>query len=251
MNNKALKELLFKIADDQLILGHRNSEWTGLGPILEEDIAFSSMAQDKIGHSYAMYQILEELGEGDPDQVAFFRKAEEFHNSQLVELPIGEYSFSLIRHFLYDHSDFLRFDMLRNSSYELLAQVSSKIRSELKYHTMHARTWVKKLGTSTDESISRLQNDLDVLMPYALGLFEKSPFEEEIIAENIFRGEEELKTRWLELIEPIISQTDLVLPEPESIEPVIGGRVGKHTEHLQPLIDEMTEVMRIDPGAEW
>ena len=104
MNELALKELLYKIADDQLILGHRNSEWTGFGPLLEEDIAFSSMAQDKVGQSYAIYQMLHQLGEQEPDTVAFMRNANQFHNCQLVELPNGEYDFSLIRHFLFDNS---------------------------------------------------------------------------------------------------------------------------------------------------
>ncbi|HEY9487635.1 MAG TPA: Phenylacetic acid catabolic protein, partial [Chryseosolibacter sp.] len=101
MNIESLKELLYKIADDQLILGHRNSEWTGMGPLLEEDIAFSSMAQDKIGQSLALYTILQGLGESPPDTTAFMRDATRFHNCIFVELPNGEYDFSLIRHFLY------------------------------------------------------------------------------------------------------------------------------------------------------
>ena len=112
LNELALKELLYKIADDLLILGHRNSEWTGIGPLLEEDIAFSSMAQDKIGQSLALYEMLHYLGEADPDNIAFMRNSEQFHNCQLVELPIGDYEFSLIRHFLYDHSILLRFQKL-------------------------------------------------------------------------------------------------------------------------------------------
>ena len=103
MNTIALKELLYKMADDQLILGHRNSEWTGFGPLLEEDIAFSSMAQDKIGHSLTLFKLLNDLGEQDPDTVAFTRNANQFHNSVLTELPNQEYDFSLIRHFLYQH----------------------------------------------------------------------------------------------------------------------------------------------------
>ena len=106
---EGLKDLLYRMADDLLILGHRNSEWTGLGPMLEEDIAFSSMAQDKIGQSLAIYEILYEMGEQEPDTVAFTRNAENFHSCQLVEQPIGEYDFSLVRHFLYDHADAARF----------------------------------------------------------------------------------------------------------------------------------------------
>ena len=119
----ALKELLYKIADDQLILGHRNSEWTGMGPLLEEDIAFSSMAQDKIGQSLALYNLLHQLGEQEPDTVAFTRKANQFHNCVFVELPNGEYDFSLIRHFLFDTAEAIRFELLANSTYEPLAQV--------------------------------------------------------------------------------------------------------------------------------
>lgn len=193
MNETALKELLYKIADDQLILGHRNSEWTGFGPLLEEDIAFSSMAQDKVGQSHALYQMLQTLGEKDPDTVAFMRNADQFHNCILVELPNGEYDFSLIRHFLYDTAEAIRFEMLSESSYQPLADISKKIRAELRYHTLHANTWVKQLGSATEESISRLQRSLDSAMPYALGMFEESPFEKDLISSKIFGGEQALK----------------------------------------------------------
>ncbi|GCC53036.1 phenylacetate-CoA oxygenase subunit PaaI [Chryseotalea sanaruensis] len=251
MNQLAIKELLYKIADDQLILGHRNSEWTGFGPMLEEDIAFSSMAQDKVGHSYAIYQILNKLGEQEPDTVAFMRNANQFHNSQLVELPNCEYDFSLIRHFLYDTAEIIRFEMLSQSTYEPIAELSRKIKGELKYHTLHANTWIKKLGNATEESISRLQNSLEKALPYALGLFEESPYEKELTAEGIFEGEASLEKRWRQKVEELLNQTQLQLPDWNSVSPVIGGRLGKHTEHLQPLLDEMSEVFRIDPGAEW
>jgi ring-1,2-phenylacetyl-CoA epoxidase subunit PaaC len=251
MNELAIKELLYKIADDQLILGHRNSEWTGFGPLLEEDIAFSSMAQDKVGHSYAIYQILHTLGEQEPDTVAFMRNANQFHNSQLVELPNGEYDFSLIRHFLYDTAEIIRFEMLSQSTYQPIAELSRKIKGELKYHTLHANTWIKKLGNATDESISRLQSSLVQALPYALGLFEVSPYEKELIAEGIFEGEASLEKRWKLKVEELLNQTQLQLPDWKSISAVMGGRVGEHTVHLQPLLDEMSEVFRIDPGAEW
>ena len=251
MNNQALKELLYKMADDQLILGHRNSEWTGMGPLLEEDIAFSSMAQDKIGQSLALYTLLQELGERDPDTVAFTRNANQFHNCQLVELPNQEYDFSLIRHFLFDTAEALRFEMLSESSYEPLAQLARKIRGELRYHTLHANTWIKQLGTATPESIERLQKSLEYALPFALGIFEYSPHEQELISSNIFLGEEALKKRWKEKVESVISQTDLTLPDWILVEPTFGGRIGEHTAHLQPLLDEMSEVFKIDPTAEW
>src|SRR5687768_9296347 len=251
MNVAALKELLYKIADDQLVLGHRNSEWTGMGPLLEEDIAFSSMAQDKIGQSLALYTILQQLGEPPPDTVAFMRHGSEFHNSIFVELPNGEYDFSLVRHFLYDTAIAIRFDMLSNSSYNALAELSTKIKGELRYHTMHANTWIKQLGSATPESINRLQASLEYALPYALGMFEESPFEKELAQEGIFEGEKILQQRWQKKIEEVLAQTRLQLPPWNTIAIISGGRAGKHSEHLQPLLNEMSEVFRIDPSAEW
>jgi ring-1,2-phenylacetyl-CoA epoxidase subunit PaaC len=251
MDISAVKELLYKMADDQLILGHRNSEWTGFGPLLEEDIAFSSMAQDKIGHSYALYSILHELGESDPDTIAFLRPASEFHNTLLVELPNGEYDFSLIRHFLYDTAEAIRFEMLSSSSFRPLAELAGKIKGELRYHTLHANTWIRKLGSATPESISRMQASLALALPYALGLFEPSPFENQLITDGIFAGEKLLQERWQMRISETLSGTHLVVPEWDTITPVYGGRAGQHTEHLQPLLNEMSEVLRIDPDATW
>ncbi len=251
MSELALKELLYKMADDQLILGHRNSEWTGMGPLLEEDIAFSSMAQDKIGQSLALYTILHQLGERDPDTVAFTRNSTQFHNCILVELPNAEYDFSLIRHFLYDTAEAIRFEALTRSSYEPLAQLATKIRGELRYHTLHANTWIKQLGSATPESIARLQKSLVYALPFALGIFEESPYENEIISQGIFEGEQKIKDKWLTQIQKILSQTSLHFPDLKMIQPIAGGRTGKHSEHLQPLLDEMSEVFKIDPTAEW
>jgi len=251
MNVEALKDLLYKIADDQLILGHRNSEWTGLGPLLEEDIAFSSMAQDKVGQSYAFYQLLEQLGEQKPDTIAFHRSAENFKNCQLVELPNQEYDFSLIRHFLFDKAELLRFELLSQSSYEPLALLSKKLLGEVRYHVMHADAFIKQLGSATEESILRLQTSLNEALPYALGIFEPSDLEMDIINDGIFAGEEALKERWIETVFTTISKTELNLADIDSITPIYGGRRGIHTEHLQPLLNEMTEVLNLDPSAEW
>lgn len=252
LHKEALKELLYKMADDQLVIGHRNSEWTGLGPILEEDIAFSSMAQDKIGHSLALYTILHEhLGEQDPDTIAFLRDEKAFKCCHLVEYPIGEYDFSLVRHFLFDTAEHLRFDLLAGSGYEPLAQVARKIRGEIKYHVLHAQTWMKQLGNGTEESHARMQTALNDTMPLALGIFEASPYESELIEHGIFAGEEELKSRWLEAISPTLEQANLSLPDLDTLTAAYGGRQGYHTPHLQPLLNEMASVFRIDPGTEW
>jgi len=250
--NETVKNLLYRIADDELIIGHRNSEWTGLGPILEEDIAFSSIAQDQIGHALANYGLLNEhFGEPIPDIIAFSRNEKEFHSSQFVELPIGDYAFSLMRHFLFDHAESIRFEMLSHSSFAPLASLAKKIKGELKYHTLHADLWIKKLGQGTEESHARMQTALNEAFPYALGMFEPSKYDEELKNENIFEGETTLQTKWLEVITPILEKGNLQLPSLPIKERMYGGRQGYHTEYLQPLLDEMTEVYRLDPAATW
>lgn len=247
----ALQTLLFSMADDCLIIGHRNSEWVGLGPVLEEDIAFASIAQDQLGHALGLYTILHEhLSEQDPDTLAFMRSEKQFRCSRFVELPIGEYDFSLIRHFLFDTAEKLRFEMLTESAFVPLAQFAKKVRGEIMYHTMHANAWIKQLGKGSDEANARLQAALNEAFPFALGLFEPSKHEAVLQQEGIFAGEEVLKTRWLAAIAPIIEQAGLRLPD-TSTDAEFGGRYGYHTEHLQPLLDEMSEVFVIDPHAEW
>ncbi len=252
MKNEAIKDLLFKMADDALIIGHRNSEWTGIGPMLEEDLAFSSMAQDKIGHAQALYKILNEvLGEAYADTLAFKREEQQFKCCQFVEQPIGEYDFSIVRQFLFDHAELIRYDMLTQSSFQPLAQLAKKVKGEIKYHVMHADTFVKQLGNGTEESKARMQSSLNYAWHLALGIFEKGEFERELIAENIFAGEDEVKKRWLEKITPIIEAANLKVPSTDESKIVYGGRKGFHSEYLKQLLDEMSEVVRTDIDAEW
>lgn len=248
----ALKNLLYRMADDALIIGHRNSEWTGIGPVLEEDIAFSSMAQDKIGIAQALYTLLHEhLHEQDPDALAFLRNEKNFYCAHFVELPIGEYDFSLARHFLYDHAEFLRFEMLQYSSFRPLADLAKKIRGELKYHLLHADIWIKRLGTATEESKARMQTALNIAFPIAYSLFEPSVYEDQLKKEGLFEGEKVLQEKWEKAVQSVISQTELSLPEVPDITAHYGGRKGFHTEYLQPLLNEMTVVFRSDPQAQW
>lgn len=205
MSTPAIKEMLYKMADDALIIGHRNSEWTGIGPMLEEDLAFSSMAQDKIGHALALYKLLHEiLGEADPDTLGFKRSENEFKCCQLVEYPIGEYDFSLVRHFLFDHAEALRYEMLAQSTFQPLAQLAKKIKGEIKYHVMHADTFIKQIAAGSEEGHARLQQALNFAWPLALGIFEEGPFEAELAKDGIFAGEAELKNRWLQKVTPVL-----------------------------------------------
>ncbi len=248
MNTLALKAFLFRLADDEVIIGHRNAEWTGHGPILEADIAFSSMAQDEFGHAQHYYTLLHELGEASPDQLAFNRAAADFRCAQLVELPRGDWAFSIVRQFLYDAAETVRLATLSSSSYALLAQAARKFAGEEKYHLMHGKTWVLDLGRATGESRVRMQTALDQAFPYALGLFETTELDAEIVAAGLQKPEAELQQEWLALISPILTEAGLKRPEAR---PIFGGRRGQHTEHLAALLSDMQLVFRIDPEAMW
>ena len=243
MNTKAIKDLLYRMADDELLSGHQMSQWCGTAPLLEEDLAFSSIAQDKLGHALQNFKMLEALGEVDPDTNGFRRSADNFTCCQFVELPIGDYAFSLVRQFLFDNSEYIRYEMLKNSSYTPLAEFSHKAVGELRYHVMHGDEWIKKLANSTEEALQKIQNAFDLAIPYSLGIFEKTINENDIISEGIFEGEDLLKSKWIEKVNSIISQTQLKQINWESVESVNGGRTGSHTEHLAPTLTEMSEVI--------
>ena len=248
----ALKDLLFRMADDALTIAHRNSEWTGLGPMLEEDIAFCSIAQDKMGHALALYELLHELGEPEPDTTALLRGERDFRCCHLVEYPIGEYDFSLMRHLLFDVAEQIRYRMLESSACQPLARLARKMRGEIKYHVFHAQTLVVKLGAhGTDESKARMQAALNECIPLALGIFEPSKYETELSESGIFAGERALQQQWLTEITQLCDRAGLNLPSVDNVQPSYGGRYGSHTEYLPSLLEETSEVFRLDPAADW
>ncbi|HKQ48995.1 MAG TPA: 1,2-phenylacetyl-CoA epoxidase subunit PaaC [Phycisphaerae bacterium] len=266
----AVVDLLYRLADDALFIGHRNSEWTGIGPILEEDIAFSSMAQDKMGHATVLYGMLHELGEAEPNALAFGRKAEQYRCSSLVVLeclaeggaaaelsnnPVrdellsrGDWAVSLVRQFLFSEADALRWAALEGSAYEPLAQFAKKLRGEIKYHTMHGRIMMEKLGRAA-ESKGRLQTSLDSLYPHALGLFEPTKHDAALTEAGICPREAELCKAWEAQVVAILERCGLKAPR--NAKPVYGGRQGKHPPEMREVLDALQKVYRLDPAAQW
>jgi ring-1,2-phenylacetyl-CoA epoxidase subunit PaaC len=208
------EQALLGLADDELVLGWRDSEWTGIAPLLEEDVAFSSIAQNEIGHARAVYELL--VGaEGDADALAFDRPLEEYRCAPLVELHLLEWAHTIARRWLYEVADEIRITTLKDDSDPAVAGLAAKIDREEAYHRMHAEMWHDRLR---DEP--RFQSAVEELWPYALGVL---PAE--------LRGE-------------LVSRVGLA--EVDAIER------GAHTEGLPPLWDEMTMVRRSAPvGAEW
>ena len=250
--DNSTRNLILNLADDNLIIGHRHSEWTGLGPILEEDIAFSSIAQDKIGQAYQLYRLLDDgTPETDPDQVAFMREENDYRCAQLVEYPNGEYDHSLVRHFYFDHAQYLRFMDLKNSSNKELSLLANKFVGEIKYHLYHANIWIKQLLNGTEESKARVISNLENGYKVALAMFEEFEGEKDLISSKVYSGENSIKEEWNKSIQNILEPFKINLSENDGNSNNAGGRSGFHTNHLQPLLDEMQEVFQLDPAAEW
>jgi ring-1,2-phenylacetyl-CoA epoxidase subunit PaaC len=217
--------LLLQIADDELILGWRDSEWTGIAPFLEEDVAFSSIAQNEIGHARALYELAaRDLGT-TADELAFDRPPEEYRSAPLVELRKLEWARTIARHWLYETADAIRIEALKASDDAEVAGLAAKIDREEAYHRMHAEMWIDRL-LGSDEGAAKLREAIDELWPYALGVLD-----------------DDLRP---ELVRRVAERLPWELPEAEPV------TREQHTDELRELWEEMTSVRRSAPaGAQW
>lgn len=245
----ALAERLLALADDELILAHRNSEWAGHGPILEEDIAFANIALDEMGHAAVWYGLRRALTGDDPDQLVFFRHAGAYRNVQLVELPRGDWAFSMLRQYLFDAAEGITLPHLKASRYRPLAEAAAKINTEEIYHLRHTGLWLRRLGLGTQESHARLQTALDTLWPYARQLFAPLPGDVALVGEEIIPDAALLQREWEGMTRPFLAGCDLTVPDDALPRRAISR--AEHTEHLPALLAEMQSVARLDPAAEW
>jgi ring-1,2-phenylacetyl-CoA epoxidase subunit PaaC len=214
VSERALK--LLSIADDELILGWRDSEWTGIAPTLEEDVAFSSIAQNEIGHARALYELAAIELDSDADALAFDRAPEDYRCAPFVELHLMDWAHTIARRYLYEEADRVRLDALRASDDTELAGLAAKIDREEVYHRMHAEMWAARLR---DEP--RFRDAVEELWPYALGVVEPE------------------------------QRAELARRVGLSVESTQAVERGEHTPELAELWNEMTEVRRSDPGAQW
>lgn len=252
----ALTSLLLCLADDEYVLGHRMAEWTGQGPVIEEDIAFSSMAQDELGHALGFYTLLEELGLPDPDTLLYTRGIDAYRNSIFTELPRADYAFSMMRQFLYDGAEAERLGALAQSSHEALRDLAVRMLQEERYHWMHGLSMIRRLAQGTEESRLRMQSALTECFPYALGLFEPYDGEDALVAAGIAPREDELRARWLARMCPLLAEFGLTVPAhldgdtwKADADPVLGGRQGRHSEHLLGILDAMHVLRNQHPEA--
>jgi ring-1,2-phenylacetyl-CoA epoxidase subunit PaaC len=143
--NEQEQQLLLEIADDELILGWRDSEWTGIAPLLEEDVAFSSIAQNEIGHARALYELVARERGTTADELAFDRSPDDYRCVSLVERRFLDWEKTIARHYLYEEADAKRLDQLKQSDDPEIAGLAAKIDREETYHRMHAQMWFERL----------------------------------------------------------------------------------------------------------
>lgn len=248
----ALSGYLVALADDELILGHRDSEWTAHAPILEEDIAFANIALDEIGHARLWYELAADLLGVDkakfPDQQVYLRLTPGFRCLQLLELPKGDWAFSMLRQYLFDAFEAHRLDGLVKSTHKPLADIAAKIRTEELYHLRHTRAWVGRLGLGTDESHRRMQAALDELWSYAQGLGAPLPGEIELLHAGIVPGSSSLFDIWADEVTKFLTDANLKVPAADNA--VIADR-RVHSEYFDVLIQDLQEVARTEPEATW
>ena len=249
----SLIELLLAAADDKLMLGHRNSDWTGLGPILEEDIAFSSLAQDEIAHAQTLYEFLGPIAEKDENELAFGRTAEEYRCATIVE-PHDEFDWAaaITRQFFCDHFDRLRFRRLAQSNLKPLADLAKRIGAEEQVHVDHADSWMRRLGRGTTEGKQRVQKALDQLAPLAVTLFEPVDGEPALEKDGLYPAlEQPMIELWRHEVDGVLKDADLSAAFTDFDPSRKGGRRGIHGAAFGELLEEMSEVYRIEPGAKW
>ncbi len=245
-------------ADNALILGHRNSEWTGHGPILEQDIAISNIALDLIGQARNFYQLaakrINELT-GEPvteDDLAYLRDAREYRNFVLVEQPNGDWARTILRQFYFSTWQFLLYQSLQQSKLPEIAAISEKSIKETRYHLKWSSEWVMRLGDGTEESHGRMIEAMYVLNPCIAEFFMPADFEYEAAETGAGILPEVLEHGWFSQVNKILDSA--TLPElklgKKHIQ-ILSGKNGVHSEHLGFLLAEMQFLQRTYPGNTW
>jgi len=244
-------DYVLHLADNALVLGQRNAEWCGHGPVLEEDIALANISLDLIGQARLLYQHAASLqGNGaTEDTLAYFRDAHEFRNFVLVELPHHgplapggraerDYAVTITRNFLYSAYMLLLWEALESHEDEQLAAIAAKSLKETRYHLRHARDWLVRLGDGTDESHQRMQAAVNHLMPYTQEFWDAGDARTAA-----------LQPAWGALVDEALAEATLTRPTAAGYLP--RGKQGLHSEHLGYLLGEMQSLARQHPGATW
>ncbi|MGH2646402.1 MAG: 1,2-phenylacetyl-CoA epoxidase subunit PaaC [Ginsengibacter sp.] len=258
------------LADNSLIMGHRLSEWTGHGPMLEQDIAISNIALDLIGQSRNFYQYAasvlnttnktkpskvlsfgEGLDEVTEDPLAYLRDAREFKNLLIAELPNGDWAKTILKLFFFSTYQFYFYQRLVESADKQLGAIAEKSLKEVTYHVRWSSEWVIRLGDGSDESHRRIEVALEELWPYTGEMFEPAGYESLCKEKDIAVNISEIKSNWQKKVAGVFEEATLPYPGDKNVWMQTGGKIGIHSEHLGYILAEMQYLQRAYPGREW
>ncbi|MEY3524304.1 MAG: phenylacetate-CoA oxygenase subunit PaaI [Pseudomonadota bacterium] len=252
-----LADYALHLADNALILGQRNAEWCGHGPILEEDLALANHSLDLIGQARLLYQWVAQLrGDGSTeDSLAYFRDQQAFLNFTLLELPHctalapsaraeRDYAVTIVRNFFFSSYMLLVWDVLQKHEQSQLSAIAAKSLKEVRYHWQHAADWLIRFGDGTSESHDRAQAALDFLMPYTQEFWCDWP-----AAKHVLPDTATLNNKWTLMVGDVIKEAQLHLPDASGY--VTQGVHGIHSEHMSYLLADMQSLARQHPGAQW
>ena len=248
---KALFEYCLRLGDNNLILGHRLSEWCGHGPVLEQDIALINVALDLVGSATSLLEYAAEVeGKGrSADDLAYLRDELHFRNVMLVEQPNGDFAYTIARQFFYDVYSYHLNEALKSSKDPRLSAIAEKSLKEITYHLRHSSEWIIRLGDGTDESKRRMQAAVDDLWMHTGDMFVMNETDALLIKEGIAVDKSLIKLQWDKMVKEIMNRATLTIPA--NIFMLTGSLEGKHTEHLGFLLAEMQYLPRAYPDAKW
>jgi ring-1,2-phenylacetyl-CoA epoxidase subunit PaaC len=250
MNNKLINYILH-LADTALIISHRNSEWCGHGPILEQDIALTNIALDLLGQARNFYQYAATLMgvEFDEDKLAYLRNPNEFKNHLITEQPNQDWAVTILRQFYFSCYQHFFYNELKNSSDEQLAAIATKALKEVTYHLRWSSEWVIRLGDGTQDSNSKMQNGVEVLKDYVDDFFLMADYEIALLKNAVSIDVKGIQSKWHQKVTDVFEEATLnFIPSNNSC---FGGKEGKHSEHLASLLAEMQTLQRTYPNSVW
>lgn len=242
---------LLQLADTNLILSHRLSEWCGIAPELEIDLALANIGLDLLGEARNLYQYASEL-EGNQkteDDYAYVREEREYRNLLLAERPNEGFDMSIVRQFLYDNYHALLLRELAHSADEQLVAIAKKSLKEVAYHLRYSSGWIERLGGGTELSHKKVQTALNELWRYTDEMFEPSEEEIALAKQNIVVDVSELKVQWQRNVNATLEKAMLLMPESKYF--LQGGKSGKHSEHLGFILAELQYMQRTYPNQQW
>lgn len=242
----AAREVVLAFADDEHLMGQQHTEWIGVAPFLEEDLAFASIGQDELGHAALLLEVLVGNADADIDAIAFFREPAEWRSCALVECTLEDWGDTLVRHWLYDSAEELRWQLFAESSIQALADLAVRAESEERFHRRHADALLDALLT-VDDAAARIRAALDRLLPMALAMFEGVPGEVDAVAEGVLSASfESCRDAWKQRVDDRFGARDWSTVATTDA----NHRSTRHADFAA-LLDRIREVLDLDRSAVW